>query len=802
MKALLIAEKPSLRRTIEEVYNKHKGEIPYDIKFLDQRGHLLTLKSPDELDEDLKEWSWDTLPIHPEEHGGWSYKIIPDKKVGSFLTSKERYMAIKDELNGGSYDFVINAGDPDQEGELLIRIVLSALKNKLPIKRYWSNDTTEAKVLDALQNLRDDDKDPMLVNLLSAAYGRQHSDYRFGMNLSRAATLKMGARVACGRVKTPIMSIVCRRENEIKNFVPSTCYGIKANYSGKFSGQLFDSSVKEDEDEENKEKNSSSVGLIWFDTEEEANDCKKTLASPARVIKFESKKVESYAPKLFKLATAQIAAGKLGYNSAQTLSIIQSLYEKGYLSYPRTDCEYISSGENLGALLRSAAVIPELLPFIKKIDNTSIGKVKATKKWVNDKKLTESGHSALTPTTQKPDLSKLSEDEIKIYTLICRQFVAIFLPPLVQNKTLLISEISGNTFKSTGKTLVNPGYTEIFGTKFADMEIPVHKDGDLIDVDNFELVSKTTTCPKRFTDADLIAVCETPHKFLEDMKYKALGKNLTIGTPATRSSIIEELISRDKYLQRHKEKKTEYIIPTDTGMTIYENLKDCAICKVDLTGEWEEKLEMVRRGEISLSNLEIGMREHVEKLILDIKSATMSNLGRTAVCKCPSCGGDIISGPKGFYCSNYKGGCQMGAYKKICDSTVTDSEFATLLTGETIKKKINKGSTSWEQEIKYNFEEHKFEFVKYEPTASSYKCPKCSSGLSDTGKTLKCTDTCGFIFWKSACGKNLSKEQIDRFFASGSTGLVKGLKNKAGKSFNASIVLNDELTGTKFEFEG
>ena len=213
-KALLIAEKPSLRREIETVYKKHKSEIPYEITFMEQRGHLLTLKNPSELDEELKKWDWDTLPIHPEEYGGWQYKPISEKKTGKFLTSQERFEAIGKELKSGSYDFVINAGDPDQEGELLIRIVLAALKNKLPVKRYWTNALTEEKILDALKNLRDDDHEPELVHLLDAAYARQHSDWRFGMNISRAATLKMGARCACGRVKTPILGIVCKREKE------------------------------------------------------------------------------------------------------------------------------------------------------------------------------------------------------------------------------------------------------------------------------------------------------------------------------------------------------------------------------------------------------------------------------------------------------------------------------------------------------------------------------------------------------------------------------------------------------------
>ena len=802
-KALLIAEKPSLRRTLEDVYNKHKSEIPYSVTFMDQRGHLLTLKSPDELDEELKDWSWDTLPIHPEEHGGWKYKVIEEKKTGTFLTSKERFYAIRDELKSGGYDFIINAGDPDQEGELLIRIVLSALGTKLPIKRYWSNDTTEAKVLDAFKNLRDDEHDPMLVNLLAAAYGRQHSDYRFGMNLSRAASLKMNSRVACGRVKTPIMSIVCKREKEIENFKPSTCYGVKANYSEGFSGNLYDISTVVEADEDGKDN--ESAGIVWFDNESDAKAFRDKLTNTARVSDYKAKRVETLAPKLFKLATAQIAAGKLGYNASETLSIIQSLYDKGYMSYPRTDCEYLSSGENLSKMIESASCVPDLAPFISKIDPAVIGKVKSTKKWVNDKALTESGHSALVPTAVKPDFTKLSEDEQKIYTLICRQFIAIFLPPLVQDKTLMMCDISGEYFKSTGKTLVSPGFSEIFGTKFTDMVIPEHSVGDILDVNDFEITSKTTTCPKRFTDASLIEMCESPAKYLEDSKYKALGKNLKIGTPATRASIIEELIKRDKYLQRTKEKKTEYIIPTDAGMRIYENIKDCDICKVDLTGEWEEKLEAVRRGELTLSALEEGMISHVNRLLSDMKDAKMTPLESkkfATVATCPECGMDIISGPKGFYCSGYKEkGCGIGAYKMICDSTITDEEFATMLTGATIKKMLKKGSTTWEQELKYNFAEHKFDFVKAEARSTEYTCPKCGKLLADTGRTLKCDDACGFVFWKTTCGKALTEEQIGKFFNSGSTGLIRGLKGKSGKSFNAEIVLSDDKKGTKFKFE-
>lgn len=805
-KALLIAEKPSLRRTIEQVYKKHRSEIPYSITFMEQRGHLLTLKLPNELDESLSTWDWDTLPIVPEDYGGFKYKIIAEKKVGKFLTSKERYMAIKDELEGGSYDLVINAGDPDQEGELLIKIVLRALKNKLPVKRYWTNATTDEKVLDALQHLKDDDTDPMLVNLLAAAYGRQHSDYRFGINLSRAASLKMDTRVACGRVKTPILGIVCRREKEIANFVPSTCYGVMAVYEDDFTGQLFDISEESKEEKDGNSKDTSQAGFVWVDTEDEASEIIARLPLKGRVVDYESKKVESYAPKLYKLATAQIAAAKLGYNADKTLEIIQSLYEKGYMSYPRTDCEYISSTENLVEMLKSAMSVPELVPFIKTIGNSVIGKVKATKKWVNDKELAESGHSALVPTTKKPDLSSLTEDEVVIYRLICKRFVAIFMPPLVQNKTRLIVDIGGRTFKSTGKILVSAGFSKIFDTKFTDMVIPAYTKGQEINVHSFNTVTKTTTCPKHFTDGDLIEVCEAPHKFLEDMKYKALGKNLKIGTPATRAPIIKELIEKDKYLQRTKEKKTEYITPTATGLAIYENLKDCDICKIDLSAQWEEELELVRKGILPLAELEKNMREHVAHLVKDINESEMTVIGRSGssttsvVCKCPKCGGDILSGPKGFYCTGYKEGCKVGAYKKICDSTISDKNFEKLVSGKIVNMKIKKGTSTWEQEVKYDINTGKIEFVKREAEDTTYKCPSCNKELTDDGRVIKCT--CGFSVWKNLPGgKTLTTKQLDNLFDHGNTGLIKGMKGKSGKSFDAEIVFNEDMTGTTFHFE-
>lgn len=805
MKALLIAEKPSLMRTIQDVYNKNRAQIPFEVTFMCQSGHLLTLLTPDELNDSLKRWSWDSIPFHPENYDGFKYKVIQAKRVGNFPTPQERYESIKKEIANGGYDCIINAGDPDQEGELLIRIVLAELKNSLPVKRFWSNDLTDDKVLEALLNLRDDDADMQLVHLLDAAYGRQHSDYRFGMNISRAATLKMNIRVACGRVKTPIMSLVCKREYEIENFVPSTCYGVKALYEEGYEGQLFDSAVQEEDEEEksaeDKKEDAESKGLVWFDTKEEAKELIKQLNPPAKVIKYEAKKSESYAPKLYKLATIQIAAGKAGYSGADTLSILQGLYEKGYLSYPRTDCEFVSSNENFKAMLASANSVPEFGQYIANITDKDIARVRKTKKWVDDKKLADAGHSALTPTTKRPDFSKLSNAEQFIYRLVCRAFVAIFMPPLVQNKTLMITDVNGNTFKTTGKTLVSKGYAEIMGTNFNDVQIPVHKVGDELLVNEFQLTEKTSTCPKRYTDATLTAACEKPHKYLDDKHLKELGEKLKIGTPATRSSIIEELISRDHYMERRQEKKTRYIVPTSTGRFIYDNLKDCDICRVDMTGLWEEKLELVRSGEKALSELEKEMMKDVDAMVEDIRTSDIKPRARAVeIGVCPKCGGALYSGEKGYYCKNFREGCKIGAFRQICESTLEVEEFFKLIGGEQIEKKLKKGNMEWDQKLTYDFKTGRVEFVQEKAVRTKLKCPKCEKLLGENSRTLSCK--CGFRLWKNSCSVDIPQEQIEKLLTSGTTDMIKGfISPRTGKSFDAFIVLKNDKSGTEFKFK-
>ena len=811
-RALLVAEKPSLERKCQAVYEKYKDQLPFECDFFALRGHILALKSPDEMDEALKKWTFETLPIFPEEHGGWKYKIPEEKKIGNFATCAERFADLNKKIKSGQYDFIINAGDPDQEGELLVRIPLMAIGCKLPIKRFWTNALADSDILNALQNLRDDLTDPMLVNLLAAAYARQHSDWLLGMNASRAATLQMGGKsiVAVGRCKTPMLDIICQRYEAIKNFKPKTVYGVKAQFQLGFDGQMVniasqeDDKKKEDESEDDQKK-----GIIWFDTKEEAEECIGTLAKNGIVIDVKKNRKKTYADKLFKMSDLQVKAAKYGISAEEVMETVQSLYDAGYMSYPRTSCEYLSSSEDLPSLIRSVRCVPELASIVDGVTPADIERVRKMSKWINDEKIKEEGHTALVPTASVPNFSTLSQKQQTIYELVAKQFLAIFLSPLLQDKTTVITDISGKTFRSNGNVLIDAGFTKIFGTEFNDVPLPEINKGDNLAVEDFLINENTSTCPKDMTDSELIAICTAPAKYLVDPKYKALGERLRLGTEATRTGIIKELAERNQYIKFEKHGKSNVIIPTEIGLDIYHNLSSLRVSRVDVTGEWEVWLEDVRCGRLTYRDYEARMRTEIINVLNEIRNTTMKAIaGKNAngkwvaaeLCECPKCKvGKIMSGEKGFYCSKYKEGCDYGFYRIICDSRLEDAEGIKLVNGETIPVTIKKGKTTWKQNLRFDPVEKKLMFVTTE-SVSDYKCPKCGNPLVLSGPQYKCT--CGFVFW-TIVGKekkSLTDNQIASFFAKGTTGVIKGIKSSSGKKFDAELVLKADKSGSEFKF--
>jgi len=797
-KALLIAEKPSLMRDIQRAYKKCAKDIEYDIDFTAQFGHLIELKDPAEMNPIYVSWDEKLLPIEPENEGGWQYKV---KK-----STKKQYEEIKKMATSGKYDVIIHAGDPDQEGELLVNLVLQQFNNKLPVLRFWANDTTQDGIINALKNLKSDDE-PMYKNLMAAALIRQHSDYRFGMNGSRALGNRLYAKgntIAVGRVMTAVQSTIVKREDEIINFIPKTTYGLNVNYANGLSGYLYEDQKETVSDEET----NNQIGVKVFDTEESVRDLIDTLNDSGKIISVDKKRTTSFAPKLYKLATLQMDAAKLGYSANDTLEIIQSLYEKHLLSYPRTDCEVISSNENFRGILSSCATFME---FSKEVAfaSTRISNVKSIKKYVNDAELKKHGHSAIIPTTEKPDLEQLSNKELDIYSLVVKRFLAIFQLPLIQDKTTVISEVedyNGNKylFRSSGKIVVDKGFTEFLETKVNDIEIPLVNEGETYSVSSFDKVEKISQKPKRFTDGTLIAAMENPTKYLTDKTIKEDIKDLSIGTPATRAGIIEKLI-KDKYIKRVKNN----LVPTDFGSFMIHTINDVSLCNIDTTGHWEQMLLKIRNGELSLAAGEEIMKEETVKLINEIKLVNKTYYGdannykKEPIMTCPSCGKDIMEGPKNFYCLGYSDGCKYTLIKNFLGATFTKEDAINLFNGNTVEKKLTKKdkSATWMQKLKFNATEGKLDFIQAQKVDIGIQCPDCMEELQRQGDKVSCP-SCDFTLWANVCKRRLTNDELRDAIEKGKTKELSGFVSKAGKKFKARLVLekNGEKSMLKFKF--
>lgn len=795
-KALLIAEKPSLMRDIRSAYAKCKDEIEYDIDFMAQAGHLVELLDPVEINPLYKSWNIEYLPINPKNEGGWKYKVKN--------SAKNLFKEIEAAIKSGNYEYIIHAGDPDQEGELLVNLVLDKIGNTLPVLRFWSNDTTPIALMNALHNLKSDNES-MYRNLYNSALIRQHADWLFGMNGSRAIAGRLYAgkdnKIAAGRVMTWVQTAIVDREDEINNFVPKTSYGVKVDFSSGneiLTGNLYE---KEEDDKENKKEDETS-GFVFFATKNEAEEVINNLTGPGKVVSVESNKITTYAPKLYKLATIQSEAAKYGFSSGKTLEIIQSLYEKHIVTYPRTDCEVLSPNEDFKSMIEAASMVPG---FEKAgaFAQTKIPNVINTKKYVNEKELQKHGHSALVPTTDKPNLEALTNDEFTIYKMIAKRFLAIFQPPLVQNKVVVLTESNGYTFRSSGKTVIDKGYTEFTGADIKDIEIPMVNEGDLLPIKDKSISEKTTTCPKRFTDGTIIDAMEKPTKYLSDPTLKNVVSDISIGTPATRGAIIDKLVT-DKYIVR----KGNELVPTDFSMFMIHAIRGISICRADTTGEWEQVLQKVRSGEISSSDAENFVYEQLDKLIKDtegINKLSYGNAGpsREPIIACPCCGKNIYESSVNYFCEGYRDGCKASIKKDVFGVKYSKAEAIKLFSGEIIEKTFTAkdGKTKYKSKVKFD-PESQWNPVKVqaEEVATDIACPECKDFISIKGNVASCK--CGFKVWINLSGKLLSEKELGYLFTHGkSEGKIKGFTSKAGKSFEAKLKLNCDKDKSRIEFD-
>jgi len=780
MKALLIAEKPSLAREIAKVYHT-MSTYPDIIEITNFAGHVVGLQNPRDYgvykgkDWADKKWSWDMLPIIPDD---FLYKVSPDKI--------KMYQDLKNKIELGNYDYIINACDPDREGNHIFQLFYDLSGCTLPIKRFWTNDLTETSIKNALENLRyeGDGKLPDLRHLTEAAILRAQFDWLCGMNFTVAASLQMKKTAKIGRVKTPTLAILAKREEELANFKPVTTYELEAEYKEGFTGVLFD------ED-----------GNVRFQKKEDSEDILKKLnPNQAIVQSIDTKREKTNAPQLYKLADLQVEGSKyFGYNADKVLEIAQSLYEKKILSYPRTDCRYIGTSltKSFPKLLDTISSLTEIKTEALSITKTDMERVAKNSRYVSDKELKKSGHYALVPTDKKPDFSKLTIEETNILTLVYKRFLALFLPPMETDKTVIVTENNGYTFKTTGKVLIEKGWTAIYKTTSVDTLLPPVKKGQLVNILKFNLAEKVSTPPPRYTEGSLILAMENPSKFLHDETLKDIIKEKQgIGTPATRAGIIAQLIS-DGYIVKKKGKgKAELIYVEPAGMLVYNNTKDKDFSSVDMTGIWEEKLSEVEQGNLSSSDFDKEMRTYVLKSLDDIKISKMKTGGLTSatvIGKCPKCGGNVVIGKTYYLCENYKDTCDFIIKKTLLGANITETECKKLLAGkETKELTLKKDDKKWKSKLV--IKNGKVEFAN-KVNNKEITCPKCGKTMTINQYGAFC-ESGDIKLSRNLKGAKFNDEQLMSLLK-GET-IEETFTWSSGKSSKAKVKLEDGKP--KFEF--
>lgn len=639
MKRLFIAEKPSLGRAIAG-YLPSKGisvgkpatHITCGNDIVTWCfGHLLEMQEPDGYGPEFKVWSFEHLPIVPEQ-----WRLVPKDDA------KDQIKVIRGLLK--DCDVVIHAGDPDREGQLLVDELLDHLSNRKPVQRIWLSALDETSVRRALADLKDNRN---YANLRASAEARQRGDWLVGMNLTRAYTLSGRSQgydgvLSIGRVQTPTLALIVNRCVAIENFVPKDYFTVQAAIAmeaGKFSAWW----------KPGEEVQVDEAGRVLDQRVAESIQAKVT-GRPARVEKFEAKEQKQAAPLPYSLSALQSAANRrFGLSAQQVLDTAQALYEAKLTTYPRTDCGYLPESQWSEAATVFAGLPAEYAALVKAAD-VSI----KSGAW-NDTKVT--AHHGIIPTGEKP--SSLTEVQRQVYDLIVRAYLAQFFPPYLYRQTSITLVIEGETFTASGRTPIAPGWKVVYGgvDDDADQEggeegtqtLPTLKNGDQGECEAADVIAKKTKPPAYFTEGSLISAMTNIHQWVDDPELKKrLRETAGIGTEATRAGIIETLKKRSFITDKGKQ-----IRDTPTGRKLVQALPE-QVKSPGLTGLFEQLLEAIAEGKVSPAQFLGKQVEYVTKYVGHARTASIAVERQS----CPECKTGFlrrIKGGKGYFwgCSRY-----------------------------------------------------------------------------------------------------------------------------------------------------
>ncbi|MGI6007957.1 MAG: DNA topoisomerase III [Ruminococcus sp.] len=625
MKSLVIAEKPSVGRDIARVLGCSKGPegslegSRYIVTWA--LGHLVTLADPEDYDKSYKEWKLDVLPMMPDH-----MKLVVIRQTArQFQTVKK--LIFRDDVGE-----IVIATDAGREGELVARWILEKAGARKPIKRLWISSVTDKAIRDGFSHLKDGRK---YQNLYDAASARAQADWLVGINATRALTCKYNAQLSCGRVQTPTLAIIARREEEIRQFKPQEYYGLNLTAEGiRFTWQ--DSRTK---------------STRTFRREKMERIAASLNSGKLSVTAVEKSSRKKTAPGLYDLTELQRDANKrFGFSAKETLNIMQRLYEHHkVLTYPRTDSRYIGTDvvDTLKDRLKACAVGP-----YKKLAGPLIMKpLKTNGTFVNDKKVSD--HHAIIPTEQFVQMDHMTNEEKKIYDLVVRRFLAVLYPPFEYVQTSVTATAAGETFLARGKVIRCLGWKEVYDQKeeYAEEEdtdnnireqsLPDLKQGMFLTVTRRDITTGKTKPPAPFNEATLLSAMENPVRYMEtrdEAAARTLGETGGLGTVATRADIIDKLFG--SFLM---EKKGKDIFITSKARQLLalvpEDLK-----KPELTADWEMKLSRIASGTLKKETFLKEIKAYTRDITDEIKQGKGTfrhdNLTNT---RCPKCGKRMLA---------------------------------------------------------------------------------------------------------------------------------------------------------------
>ncbi|MFZ3102159.1 MAG: DNA topoisomerase III [Desulfitobacteriaceae bacterium] len=614
-KSLVLTEKPSVGREIAKILNcNQKGNgcfIGSRYVVVWALGHLVTLADPEAYDDKYKTWKIEDLPMLPTK-----MELVVIKE-----TSKQ-FGVVRNLMKMPEFDELIIATDAGREGELVARWIIQKAGWRKPIKRLWISSQTERAIKDGFNNLKPGRE---YEHLYASAEGRAEADWLVGLNVTRALTCKYNAQLSAGRVQTPTLAMVVERESEIRQFVPKDYWTVNALTNG-FVLRWQDKSGQN----------------RIFDKNKVDEIVAKVTGKTGEILEVKKEAKKELPPLAYDLTELQRDANrKYGLSAKTTSSVMQQLYESHKLvTYPRTDSRHISEDivPTLPERLKSIATGP----YVELVRGILKNKIITSKRFVDGSKISD--HHAIIPTEQAVNLGRLTNEEMKVYDLIVKRFIAVLSPAFEYEQTTVRVGIKGEIFTAQGRIVKNKGWRKVYEAQGgwdeenddgeAEQTLPEIRQGDILKELTIKAVTGKTKPPARHTEATLLSAMEHPGKLIENQKLReAMDNTHGLGTPATRAEIIEKLFN-----SFYMERKGKEIVPTSKGIQLI-GLVPTELKSPELTAKWEQQLSEISKGRANSQVFITSIRGYAQKLVATVVGSSQTyrhdNLTKT---KCPECG--------------------------------------------------------------------------------------------------------------------------------------------------------------------